>query len=89
MNFDKPIEISRKDNFYKNYFEVYSKKLNRIVRLFSSLRYATYLTLEMDPTVKKFCERPLEIEIMLEEKMQKTFIDFWLNIRTKEKKCRK
>lgn len=81
MNFDKPIEISRKDNFGKNYYEVYSKKLKRIVRLFSSLRYANFLTLEMDPTVIKFCERPLNIEIMLEGKNQKTFIDFWVKFK--------
>lgn len=78
MNFDKPIEIPRKDHFGNNYYEVYSKRLKRIVRVFSSLRYANFITLEMNPSVEKFCERPLELEIMVEGQMQKTIFDFWV-----------
>ena len=78
MNYNKPVMIIRKDDYGKNYYEVYSKKINRIVQLFSHIRYANFLTLEMNPSVKKFCERPLELEVQLEGKIQKTVIDFWV-----------
>jgi len=63
MNFEKPIDMPRATHYVNNYYEVYSKKLKRIVRMFSSLEYANFLTLEMNPAVKKFCEQTLEIEI--------------------------
>ncbi len=78
MNFDKPIYMTRATHYGNNYYEVYSKKLNRIVRMFSSLEYANFLTLEMNPSVIKFCEQPLEIQIMLEGKPKKAIFDFWV-----------
>lgn len=78
MNFDKPIDMTRATHYGNNYYEVYSRKLKRIVRLFSSLEYANFLTLEMNPSVIKFCEQPLEIEIILEGMSKKAIFDFWV-----------
>ncbi|EPR10214.1 TnsA endonuclease N-terminal domain-containing protein [Ruminiclostridium papyrosolvens] len=78
MNFDKPVDMTRATHYGNNYFEVYSRKLKRIVKLFSSLEYANFLTLEMNPFVGKFCEQPLEIEIILEDKPKKAIFDFWV-----------
>lgn len=54
MNFDKPNDMARATHYGNNYYEVYSKKLKRIVRLFSSLEYTNFLTLEINPSVISF-----------------------------------
>lgn len=78
MKFDTPINMTRATHYGNNYYEVYSKKLKRIVRLFSDLEYANYLTLEMNPNVETFCEQPLEIEVLIDDEFKKAVFDFWV-----------
>ena len=78
MDFNTPIKMPRSTHYGNNYYEVYSKKIGRIVRLFSNLEYANYLTLEMNPNVVKFCEQPMEISISIEDKQVKAVFDFWV-----------
>lgn len=46
--------MARATHYGNNYYEVYSKKLKRIVSLFSSLEYTNFLTLEINPSVISF-----------------------------------
>ena len=78
MYFDKPVKMPRGTHYGNNYWEVYSKKMGRKAYFFSNLEYHNYLTLEMDPNVVQMCEQPVEIEIMVDGKNEKSILDFWL-----------
>jgi len=76
--FDKPIKMPRGSHYGSNYWEVYSKKMGRKACFFSNLEYHNFLTLEMDPNVIQMCEQPIEIEIMVDGKNEKSILDYWL-----------
>ena len=78
MYFDKPIQMPRGSHYGSNYWEVYSKKMWRKACFYSNLEYHNFLTLEMDPKVIQMCEQPLEIEIMIDGKNEKSILDVWL-----------
>lgn len=78
MYFDKPIKMPRGSHYGSNYWEVYSKKMGRKACFFSNLEYHNFLTLEMDPNVMQMCEQPIEIEIMIDGKNEKSILDYWL-----------
>jgi len=78
MYFDKPIKMPRGSHYGSNYWEVYSKKMGRRACFFSNLEYHNFLALEMDAKVAQMCEQPLEIEIMVDGKNEKSVLDWWL-----------
>lgn len=78
MYFDKPIKMPRGSHYGSSYWEVYSRKMGRRACFFSNLEYHNFLTLEMDPNVVQLCEQPLEIEIMIDGKTEKSILDIWL-----------
>ena len=78
MHFNEPIKMPRGSHYGSNYWEVYSKKMGRKACFYSNLEYHNYLSLEMDPNVTQMCEQPLEIEIMIDGKKEKSILDFWL-----------
>lgn len=78
MNFTKPIEMPRSTHYGNNYYAVYSKKIHRICHFYSNLEYFNFLSLEINPMVKKFCEQPVKINIVQENKMQSAIIDMWV-----------
>ena len=75
MKFEKPIDMPRGSHYGSNYFIVYSQKIKRNVKLYSNLEYYNFLTLEVDPNVEHFCEQPLEIAVLLENKIRKSIFD--------------
>ena len=78
MFFDKPLKMPRGTHYGSNYWEVYSKKMGRKGYFFSNLEYHNFLRLEMDPEVIQMCEQPIEIEIMVDGKNEKSILDFWV-----------
>jgi hypothetical protein len=78
MYFNKPIKMPRGSHYGSNYWEVFSKKMGRKACFFSNLEYHNFLTLEMDPNVVQMCEQPVEIEIMIDGKNEKSILDYWL-----------
>jgi len=78
MYFSKPIKMPRGSHYGSNYWEVYSKKMGRKASFFSNLEYHNYLALEMDPNVTQMCEQPLDIEIMIDGKNEKSILDIWV-----------
>lgn len=73
-----PIQIKRSSKFRNNYWEIYSPKVKRNVRLFSDLEYDFWVLIETNPQIRAFCERPLEIEQFYEEKLVKVMFDMWI-----------
>lgn len=78
MIFSEPLQMTRTTHYGNNYFSVYSKKVRRITNFFSNIEYYNFLTLEMNPDVKTFCEQPKEIEIYMEGKIKKAIFDMWV-----------
>jgi len=60
-----------------NYWEVYSPKLNRDVKLYSDLEEEHWLLLESDPNVIAFCEQPVRMLGLVGEGGS-SFIDMWV-----------
>ena len=78
MNFTSPIEMPRATHYGNNYYRTYSPKLNRVITCYSNLEYYNYLTLETNPLVKTFCEQPLKIEIIQDDKVKYAIFDMWV-----------
>ncbi len=78
MFFDKPIQMPRGSHYGSNYWEVFSKKMNRKACFFSTLEFENFLTLEMNPRVKFMCEQPLQVEILLDGRLTRTIFDVWV-----------
>lgn len=78
MDLYKPIEEPRSKYFGKNYLAVYSRKLDRIVHFFSILEYYNFLLLEMNHEVITFCEKPKQIEVLIDGKWKNVIFDMWV-----------
>lgn len=81
MNFSKPIDMPRSTHYGNNYYTVYSKKLHRICQFYSNLEYFNFLSLEISPIVETFCEQPLKIEIIQDNKLKYAILDMWVRYR--------
>lgn len=73
-----PIPTKRSSKFGNNYWEAYSPKVKRNVRLFSDLEYDFWVLIETNPKISTFCERPLEIEQFYNGKLVKVMVDMWI-----------
>ena len=70
--------MSRSTHYGNNYFAVYSKKIHRVCNFYSNLEYFNFLSLEINPMVERFCEQPLKIDIIQENKLQHAIFDMWV-----------
>lgn len=87
--YTNPINMTRGTHYGSNYWEVYSKKINRKVKLFSNLEYENFLSLELNPEIEYFCEQPLEVEIFLDGNKKKTIFDMWVKYKDEGKSFRR
>lgn len=78
MDLYTPIEEPRSKYFGKNYLAVYSRKLDRVVHFFSILEYYNFLMLEMNHEVITFCEKPKQIEVLIDGKWKNVIFDMWV-----------
>lgn len=70
--------MPRGSKYGSDYFVAFSYKLHRSVKLYSNLEYKNWLTLEMNPAVKTFCEQPYEAEMLVNGKKKRTIFDMWV-----------
>ena len=78
MNKFSPIDMSRNAHFKNTYYETYSYKIKRNIKLFNELEYKNFLVNEMNPRVVEFCEYPIKIELNDEEGYEETSFDMWV-----------
>lgn len=78
-----PIEATRSTHYGNNYYNTYSLKIKRTVTLFSQLEYMNYLTMEMNPKVKSFCEQPLKIKIENNGVFEYSIFDMWVQYKNR------
>lgn len=81
MDFNMPIEMPRGTHYGNNYFVVYSNKIKRVCHFYSNLEYYNFLSLESNPNVEKFCEQPLKIQVVLDNKIKSVIFDMWVRYR--------
>ncbi|MDG4657083.1 Tn7 transposase TnsA N-terminal domain-containing protein [Ectobacillus antri] len=74
----QPIDIPRNKKFGSNYWEAFSPKLNRIIKLYSDLEYDHWLLVESDPNIKEFCEQPLRIQNFSGKSNRQSIFDMWI-----------
>lgn len=70
--------MPRGSHYGSNYYEFLSRKLKRTVTAFSSLEYWNQICLEMDSQVEKYCEQPLETNVLFDGKTYNTVFDVWV-----------
>ncbi len=73
-----PVPMKRSSNYGSNYWEVYSPKLERIVKQFSDLEYDNWVLIETDSSIETFCEQPVIITDFYDGKQVKSIIDLWV-----------
>ena len=78
MNFNTPLDMPRSTHYGSNYYVVYSHKIHRLCKFYSMLEYYNFLTLETSPTVERFCEQPLKIEIVMDNEIKHAIFDMWV-----------
>ncbi|BFT72340.1 hypothetical protein [Paenibacillus sp. P36] len=66
------------ENLGSNRWHVFSKKIQREVRLKGDLEYDNWVLIETDPLVLTFCEKPKEIIYSLNGKPIKSVFDMWI-----------
>ena len=74
----KPLQIKRCTKYGNNYWETYSPKINRNVKLFSDLEYDNWLYVETNPDIISFCEQPLKIQVNIDGKIKESIFDMWI-----------
>jgi hypothetical protein len=73
-----PIPMKRSSKYGNNYWEVFSPKLRRNVRLFSDLEYDHWILIESDPNITMFCEQPLRIQQLVNGELVESIFDMWV-----------
>lgn len=73
-----PIHPKGRGRYGNNYWEVYSPKLKRIVKLYSDLEYDHWLLVEVNPKIINFCEQPKEIVCYQNGERFKSIFDMWI-----------
>ena len=61
----KPIAIERNTHYGNNFYQVYSKKVNRVCTFYSDLEYFNYLSLEIERKLYLFVSNLLEFLYLL------------------------
>ena len=78
MNFKSPIKMARSTHYGNNYYVVYSSKVKRLCHFYSNLEYYNFLSLEINPNIDTFCEQPLKIQILQDNKLTYAIFDMWV-----------
>jgi hypothetical protein len=73
-----PLNVKRSTHYGNNYWEAFSPKLNRNVRLFSDLEYDHWVLVETNTKIISFCEQPLSIQSIVNNKSVNSIIDMWV-----------
>ncbi|ABR91924.1 Uncharacterized conserved protein [Janthinobacterium sp. Marseille] len=71
--FHKPVDNTRPYGSHR--YDVYGPKLGRMLTLFGQTALRAWTTLEADPEVASYCERP----IVITHTKPKRVVDFWIN----------
>lgn len=74
----EPLITDASKKYGNNRWLVYSNKLKRDVYLFSDLEYEHWLQVETDSYIVDFCEQPVKMEVLKNNKLQYSIVDMWV-----------
>ncbi|WP_391205441.1 TnsA endonuclease N-terminal domain-containing protein [Psychrobacillus sp. L4] len=74
----KPLIVDASKKYGNNRWVAFSHKINRMVYLFSDLEYEHWLLIESDANVVAFCEQPLKMEVLGDNKKSASIVDMWV-----------
>lgn len=80
----KPLITDASKKYGNNRWLAYSNKLKRVVYLFSDLEYEHWLQVETDPDIITFCEQPIKMEIIEDDRTHSSIIDMWVKYKNGE-----
>ncbi|MCY9670669.1 Tn7 transposase TnsA N-terminal domain-containing protein [Paenibacillus alginolyticus] len=74
-----PIVVPRNKKYGNNYWNSDGPKVNmREVVLYSDLEFDNWVLTETDPTIKTYCEQPIEISFVFNGKLHSSIFDMWI-----------
>ncbi|WP_186785978.1 TnsA endonuclease N-terminal domain-containing protein [Paenibacillus agilis] len=73
-----PIVISRNKKYGNNYWTSNGPKVGRKVGLYSDLEFDHFVRVDTNPNVITYCEQPLEISYVCNEKIHTSIFDMWI-----------
>jgi hypothetical protein len=74
----KPIVLSKNVQRRSNFWNCKSHKIGRDVYFYSELEYENWITVETDPIVVDFCEKPMKVRGLFEGKVYESTFDMWI-----------
>jgi len=74
----QPLIVDGSKKYGNNRWLAYSHKINRTIYLFSDLEYEHWLLIESDANVVDFCEQPLRMEVVGDNKKTASIVDMWV-----------
>lgn len=77
-----PIYKSARASRSGNYWEVYSIKIDRTVKLYSDLERDHWLLIEADPDIVEFCEQPCLASALIDGRVRLSIPDMWIRYRS-------
>ena len=83
-NLYEPLITDSSKKYGNNRWLTYSNKLKRDVYLFSDLEYEHWLQIETNSDITDYCEQPLKMEIIKDNKLQSSIIDMWVKYKNGE-----
>jgi len=84
----KPVWKQPRGSYGNNFWQMYSRKLDRDVHFYSNLERDHGVIIEADPNVAWFCEQPLRINIKLDGRDHETVIDMLIQFTDGRKEYR-
>lgn len=73
-----PVMIVSNDKNRNTCYEVYSPKLERMVKLYSDLEYDHWVLVEANPSIAAFCEKPVKIKSRYKGQRMESLLDMWI-----------
>jgi hypothetical protein len=67
-----------------NRFNVFSKRLQREIRLYNPLQYDHWVLIETNLAINNYCERPLKIVISVAGEIIESIFDMWVSFANEE-----
>ncbi len=81
QRYSRPSWNPGRGSYGNNFWQAYSPKLRRTVKLYSDLEYHHWILIEATPEIVTFCEQPLRMQSRFDGRDRASFIDMWVEWR--------
>lgn len=74
----RPVIDQSTKHYGSNFWDCYSHKINRDVHFYSELEYEHWIHVETNPKIVDFCEKPLKVKGIIDNKVYESTFDMWI-----------